>query len=105
MAAAHLVEQLNHWPQRQQQLRGLIAKSLIAATVAGELGASIEYAQPGQLFTGALLYSIGDLAIAYQAPEIHQAVQASMPSRNSWRTVRSKSHASSVFHVWCYRKL
>lgn len=76
VAAAHLVEQLNHWPQRQQQLRGLIAKSLIAATVAGELGASIEYAQPGQLFTGALLYSIGDLAIAYQAPEIHQAVQA-----------------------------
>jgi HD-like signal output (HDOD) protein len=76
VAAAHLVEQLNHWPQRQQQLRGLIAKSLIAATVAGELGASMEYAQPGQLFTGALLYSIGDLAIAYQAPEIQQAVQA-----------------------------
>lgn len=76
VAAAHLVEQLNHWPQRQQQLRGLIAKSLIAATIAGELGASTEYAQPGQLFTGALLYSIGDLAIAYQAPEVHQAVQA-----------------------------
>lgn len=76
VAASHLVEQLNHWPQRQQLLRGLIAKSLIAATVAGELGASMEYAQPGQLFTGALLYSIGDLAIAYQAPEIHQAVQA-----------------------------
>jgi len=76
VAAAHLVEQLNHWPQRQQQLRGLIAKSLIAATVAGELGASMECAQPGQLFTGALLYSIGDLAIAYQAPEVYQAVQA-----------------------------
>lgn len=76
VAAAHLVEQLSQWPERQQLVRRLIAKSLIAATVAGELGASMEYAQPGQLFTGALLYSIGDLAIAYQAPEIHQAVQA-----------------------------
>jgi HD-like signal output (HDOD) protein len=76
VAAAHLVEQLNHWPERQQLLRRLIAKSLIAATVAGELGAAMEYAQPGQLFTATLLYSIGDLAIAYQAPEIQQAVQA-----------------------------
>jgi HD-like signal output (HDOD) protein len=75
VAAAHLVEQLNHWPERQQSLRRLIAKSLIAATFAGELGAAMECAWPGQLFTGALLYSIGDLAIAYQAPEIHQAVQ------------------------------
>lgn len=76
VAASHLVEQLNHWPERQQLLRRLIAKSLIAATVAGELGAAMEYSQPGQLFTATLLYSIGDLAIAYQAPEIQQAVQA-----------------------------
>ena len=76
VAAAHLVEQLQHWPVRRQELRTLIAKSLIAATYASELGAAIEYPQPGQLFTAALLYSIGDLAIAYQAPDLFQALQA-----------------------------
>ena len=44
VAAAYLVELLNHWPDRRKQLSGLIAKSLIAATFAGELGAAIEYA-------------------------------------------------------------
>ena len=34
------------------------------------------YSQPGHLSTTALLYSIGDLAIAYQAPDLHQALQA-----------------------------
>jgi len=82
VATAHLVEQLNDRPERQQLLRGLIAKSLIAATFGGELGTAMEYAQPGQLFTATLLYSIGDLAIAYQAPEIHQALQAMQAKTN-----------------------
>jgi HD-like signal output (HDOD) protein len=76
VAAAHLVEQLQHWPVRQQEFRALIAKSLISATYAGELGMAIGYPQPGQLFTGALLYSIGDLAIAYQDPDLFLALQA-----------------------------
>ena len=76
VAAAHLAEELNHWPERQQVLGPLIAKSLIAATHASELGTAMDYPQPGQLFTAALLYSIGDLAIAYQAPDLHQALQA-----------------------------
>lgn len=75
VAAAHLVEQLQHWPVRQQEFRTLIAKSLVSATYAGELGMAIGYPQPGQLFTGALLYSIGDLAIAYQDPDIFLALQ------------------------------
>ena len=54
----------------------LIAKSLISATYACELGMAIEYPQPGQLFTAALLYSIGDLAIAYQDPDLFEALQA-----------------------------
>jgi len=52
VAAAHLVEQLQHWPVRQQEFRTLIAKSLISATYASELGVAIGYPQPGQLFTG-----------------------------------------------------
>jgi HD-like signal output (HDOD) protein len=76
VAAAHLVEQLQHWPVRQQEFRSLIARSLIAATYASELGMAIGYPQPGQLFTGALLYSIGDLAIAYQDPDLFLALQA-----------------------------
>ena len=76
VAAAHLVEQLQHWPVRQQEFRTLIAKSLVSATYASELGMAIGYPQPGQLFTGALLYSIGDLAIAYQDPDLFLALQA-----------------------------
>lgn len=76
VAAAHLVEQLQHWPVRQHEFRTMIAKSLVSATYASELGTAIEYPQPGQLFTGALLYSIGDLAIAYLAPDLLLALQA-----------------------------
>jgi len=75
VAAAHLVEQLQHWPVRQQEFRTLIARSLIAATYASELGMAIGYPQPGQLFTSALLHSIGDLAIAYQDPDLFLAIQ------------------------------
>lgn len=82
VAAAHLVEQLQHWPVRQQELRTLIAKSLVSATYAGELGTAIGYSQPGQLFTGALLYSIGDLAIAYQDPDLFLALQA-LPKKHT----------------------
>ncbi len=76
VAAAHLVEQLKHWPVRQQDFRALIAKSLVSATYAGELGMTLNYPQSGQLFTGALLYAIGDLAIAYQDPDLFLALQA-----------------------------
>ena len=76
VAAAHLVEQLQHWPVRQKEFQSLIAKSLIAATYASELGMAIEYPQSGQLFTATLLYSIGDLAVAYQDPNLFEALQA-----------------------------
>ena len=76
VAAAHLVEQLKHWPARQQELRTLIAKSLVTATYASEFGRALNYPQPGQLFTATLLYSIGDLAIAYQDPDFFVALQA-----------------------------
>ncbi|MEC4890380.1 MAG: HDOD domain-containing protein [Nitrospira sp.] len=76
VVAAHLVDQLKHLPNSQRTLETIIARSLLAATYAGELGAALAYPSPGQLFTGALLHSIGDLAIAYQAPDLHQALRA-----------------------------
>jgi HD-like signal output (HDOD) protein len=78
VAAAHLVEQLQHWPIRQKEFQTLIAKSLISATYASELATAMDYPQPGQLFTAALLYSIGDLAIAYQDPDLFLVLQASV---------------------------
>ena len=75
VAAAHLVEQLQHWPIRQKEFQTLIAKSLISATYASELATAMDYSQPGQLFTATLLYSIGDLAIAYQDPDLFVALQ------------------------------
>lgn len=77
VAAAHLVEQLQHWPIRQKEFQTLIAKSLISATCASELATAMDHPQPGQLFTATLLYSIGDLAIAYQDPDLFLALQAS----------------------------
>ena len=76
VAAAHLVEQLQHWPIRQKEFQTLIAKSLISATYASELATAIDYPQPGQVFTATLLYSIGDLAIAYQDPDLFVTLQA-----------------------------
>lgn len=97
VAAAHLVEQLQHWPVRQQEFRTLIARSLIAATYASELGMAVGYPQPGQLFTGALLYSIGDLAIAYQDPDLFLAVQAI--ARNTKRPAECVLQETSLIGV------
>jgi len=76
VAAAHLVEQLQHWPMRQKEFQILIAKSLLSAPFANELGVSTDYPQSGELFTSALLYSIGDLAIAYQNPTLFETLKA-----------------------------
>lgn len=110
VAAAHLVEQLQHWPVRQQEFRTLISKSLVSATYASELGLAIGYPQPGQLFTGALLYSIGDLAIAYQDPELFLALQAiSKKTKRSSECVLQETRligvprltlAQALAHMW-----
>lgn len=38
VAAGHLVEQLQIWAMRQKEFQSLIAKSLLSATFANELG-------------------------------------------------------------------
>jgi len=75
VTAAQLLEQLNEWPDRQHIVSGVIARALVAAMHATELGMAIEYPSPNQLFSATLLYSIGDLAIANQAPELYLALR------------------------------
>jgi len=73
VTASQLVEQLNEWPDRQQVVSGVIARALVAAVHANELGMALEYPSLSQLFSATLLYSIGDLAIANQSPELYQS--------------------------------
>jgi len=75
VTAAQLVEQLRERPDRQRIVSGVIARSLVAAVHANELGMAIEYPSPSQLFSCALLYSIGDLAIAHQAPDLYRSLR------------------------------
>ncbi|WHZ28525.1 MAG: hypothetical protein OJF51_003323 [Nitrospira sp.] len=98
VAAARLVEQLQHWPVRQHEFRALIAKSLISATYANELGIAVGYPQHGQLFTDALLYSIGDLATAYQDPDLFLLSSLFPREPNALRNVCFKRRASLVYH-------
>ncbi len=76
VATVQLIEQLEHQPDRRPLLGRLIAKALFAAAHASELGVAMHYPQPGQLFSAALLYSFADLVIAYQTPELFQALTA-----------------------------
>ncbi len=75
VTAAQLVEQLHQWPDRQRIVSGVIARSLVAAVHANELGMAIDYPSPSQLFSCALLYSIGDLAVANQAPDLYHSLR------------------------------
>lgn len=74
VATVQLMEQLEQQPDRRPLLGRLIAKALFSAAHAAELGQAMNYSQPGQLFSAALLYSFADLVIAYQAPELFQAL-------------------------------
>ncbi|MEC4890379.1 MAG: HDOD domain-containing protein [Nitrospira sp.] len=75
VTAAQLVEQLNQWPARQHIVSGVIARALVAAVHASELGTAIEYHSPSQLFSAALLYSVGDLAVSNQAPDLYVSLR------------------------------
>lgn len=74
VATVQLMEQLEHQPDRRPLLSRLIAKALFAAAHASELGTALNYPQPGQLFSAALLYSFADLVIAYQTPDLFQSL-------------------------------
>ena len=75
VSAAQLVEDLDEWPDRKRIVSAVIAQALVAAVHANDLGMAIEYPSPSQLFSCALLYSIGDLAVANQAPELYRSLR------------------------------
>lgn len=70
------MEQLHEFPDRQHVVSGVIARALVAAVHANELGMAIDYPLPSQLFSCALLYSIGDMAVANHAPDLYRALRA-----------------------------
>jgi len=72
VATAQLMEHLEQLSDRRPILSGLIAKALFASTHAFELGTAMNYPQPGQLFSAALLYSFVDLVIAYHTPDLFE---------------------------------
>ncbi|MEC4890378.1 MAG: HDOD domain-containing protein [Nitrospira sp.] len=72
---AHLVEHLHHRPAHRQIVNGVLARALAASACAMELGMAIRYANQNQIFTCTLLYTVGDLAIANQSPEIFQSLR------------------------------
>jgi HD-like signal output (HDOD) protein len=87
VAAAQLVEQLHEWPERRRILSGVIARALVAAAHANELGLAVDYPSPGQLFSCALLYAIGDLAVAHQAPDLYRGLRG-IPQRARTQAAR-----------------
>ncbi len=75
VTVTQLVEQLHEWPDRQHVVSGVIARALMAAVHANELGKAIDQASLSHLFSSSMLYSIGDLAIAYQDPDLYRMIR------------------------------
>ncbi|MGE3153419.1 MAG: HDOD domain-containing protein [Nitrospiraceae bacterium] len=74
VATAALVEQLKEWPERHELVIVLIVRAMYAAAYATEIETAMQIPPRGGLFSAALLYSLGDLAIAYQAPSLWYAI-------------------------------
>jgi HD-like signal output (HDOD) protein len=70
--AADLLERAEERGEKTSDLKQLLAKALLSASQALELGTRIQYPEPGSLFTCAMLYSLGDLVLAYHLPDIYQ---------------------------------
>lgn len=102
VATAQLMEHLKQEPDRRPVLGRLIAKALFASTHAAELGAAMNYPQPGQLFSAALLYSFADLVIAYQTPDLfEQLAEARTPAAEAAILGVSKARfATALARTW-----
>lgn len=102
VATVQLMEQLEHQPDRRPLLGRLIAKALFAAAHASELGVALRYPQPGQLFSAALLYSFADLVIAYQTPELFQALTAARTPEDEAKIlgVSRAQFATALAQTW-----
>ena len=75
VVAAQLVEQAEEYGANTECLKRLLARSLVAATEATEMGKAINYPDMGFLFTNAMLYTLGDLILAYCRPDIAEKLE------------------------------
>ena len=75
VVAAQLVEQAEEYGANTECLKRLLARSLVAATEAVELGKAIHYPDMGFLFTNAMLYTLGDLILAFCRPDLAEKLE------------------------------
>ena len=81
---AEFVEAAEKRGGSSRDLKCLLARALVSATMALEVGESIRYSKTEHLFTSTMLYSLGDLVIAHYFPEIYrelEQVRKSEPER------------------------
>lgn len=76
VVAVQLIEQADTFGADISCLKHLLARALVAGTQAQELGKFLKYAEPGFLFTNAMLYSLGDLILALCRPEVAKQLEA-----------------------------
>ena len=69
---AEFVEAAEKRGGNSQDLKCLLARALVSATMALEVGEAIRHPKTEHLFTSTMLYSLGDLIIAHYFPEIYR---------------------------------
>ena len=75
VVASQLVEHAQKYGANIDCLKRLLARSLVAATAAVELGKAIELEDEGFLFTNAMLYTLGDLVLAFCHPGVFEKLE------------------------------
>ena len=73
--AAQLVEQAEDYGANKECLKRLLARSLVAANTALELGKATQYQDMGVLFTNTMLYTLGDLVLAFCRPDLSEKLE------------------------------
>lgn len=72
---AEFVEAAEKRGGSSRDLKRLLARALVSATMALEVGEAIRYPKTEHLFTSTMLYSLGDLMIAHYFSEIYRELE------------------------------
>lgn len=72
---AEFVEAAEKRGGNSRDLKCLLARALVSATMALEVGEAIRYPKTEHLFTSTMLYSLGDLVFANYFPEIYRELE------------------------------
>jgi HD-like signal output (HDOD) protein len=75
VVAAQLIEQADTFGANTSCLKHILARALVAGTQAQEIGKTLNYPEPGFLFTNAMLYSLGDLILALCRPDVAEQLE------------------------------